>query len=645
MVLLFTSGSTGLPKGTIITHSSFTTAINHHGKVFGICSGERVYDFASYSFDIAWFNALKSLSHGACLCIPSEHERKNDLEGSILRSKATVIFITPSVARLLKAHNLPCIKCVALGGEPQKPWQTYHNVDSIPSDAKTDFWRQQFFNLKAVQFPALPSPNFRSSPDNVMHYEIPEIVWSGRSFTPSTMIRAVWAILIAQYMNVQEALFGVITSGRQAAVRDINHIMGPTIATVPVRVMINWETSLQAFLSQIQKQATEMISFEQTGLQNIQHISDDVRRGCQFQSLLLVKSDVEVKRNPESSLFYQRPILNLHKSENATVDTFSTYSIVLECQIEDRGLDLRLIFDLTIIKQQNMERLVQQFEHLLRHASSLVSHLETITFHDIQNIWEWNKIPPALLDRSSIADISHNYYRSYYREYWCVKPATPKVYWVLDMNKNQLAAIGAVGELWLEVSPVNGMLMAQVKNAEAESVDDPVWLLQGASVDLPGRQGRIYRTGDLVKYNQDGSLSFMGQRETQVDRKDMLIPSPSCPQENALVSVSQNLRVPQTHLQKQIQSLWSRIFNIPTNSISLDDHFMRFGGDSVKTMRLAALAQNEGISLSVANILRPQEGQSDARRAEWMARMARTQTSGIVFCAEDARLLDVSRTS
>ncbi|EFR04177.1 hypothetical protein MGYG_07184 [Nannizzia gypsea CBS 118893] len=76
LMVLFTSGSTGLPKGTIITHSLFATAINHHRKVFGIGPGERVYDFTSYSFDIAWFNALQSLSHGACLCIPSEQERK-----------------------------------------------------------------------------------------------------------------------------------------------------------------------------------------------------------------------------------------------------------------------------------------------------------------------------------------------------------------------------------------------------------------------------------------------------------------------------------------------------------------------------------------------------------------------------------------
>lgn len=124
LMILFTSGSTGTPKGTIISHTSFSTAIKHHGPVFGIGPGERIYDFASYSFDIAWFNVLQALSHGACLCVPSEAERKNDLEESLIRFKATLVFLTPSVARLLDAGRLSHIRCVALGGEPQK-WSDF----------------------------------------------------------------------------------------------------------------------------------------------------------------------------------------------------------------------------------------------------------------------------------------------------------------------------------------------------------------------------------------------------------------------------------------------------------------------------------------------------------------------------------------
>lgn len=44
----------------IITLSSFATTISQHGKAFGIGPGERVYDFASYDFDIAWL----------CIAIP-----------------------------------------------------------------------------------------------------------------------------------------------------------------------------------------------------------------------------------------------------------------------------------------------------------------------------------------------------------------------------------------------------------------------------------------------------------------------------------------------------------------------------------------------------------------------------------------------
>ncbi|EFE30955.1 uncharacterized protein ARB_02149 [Trichophyton benhamiae CBS 112371] len=494
----------------------------------------------------------------------------------------------------------------AYHGRSITPWTPFpvfvHFINHVDQEARSNFWQQQFSGLKAVQFPPLPSPDFLPSPDHVIDYKIAGIGWSGKSFTPSTMIRAVWAILIAQYTNVQEALFGAVVSGRQAAVRDVEHIMGPTIATVPVRIGINWGAPLQNLLSTIQKQATEMISFEQTGLQNIQHISDGAKRGCQFQSLLLVKTDTENRKTSESSLFSQR------LSSKDTVDTFSTYSLMLECQVIDQSLVLHWTFDSSIIQYRTVKRLIQQFEYLLRQVSrqdsgsSLVSSLETITGHDLQDIWEWNKIPPALVNGSLATEPPPKYYRKYYKEYWCISPDTPKVYWIIDINKNELAAIGAVGELWLEVPPANETLMTPERNADAEFLDDPVWLLRGASVDLPGRRGRIYRTRDLVRYNEDGSLSFLGRREIQVDQQDMLIPPSNSWDE--LISVPQKRGTPQTHLQKQLQSLWSRILNIPMDAISLDDHFMRLGGDSVKAMRLAAIAQSEGISLSVANILR-----------------------------------------
>ncbi|KAF7557585.1 hypothetical protein G7Z17_g620 [Cylindrodendrum hubeiense] len=113
----FTSGSTGSPKGAMITHSCFSSSIKHQQMALGFRVGQRVYDFASYAFDASWSNLLHSLTSGGCLCIPSEDQRRNALADSIRDSKATLLNATPSVLRHIDPKQLPDLKQVLMGGE------------------------------------------------------------------------------------------------------------------------------------------------------------------------------------------------------------------------------------------------------------------------------------------------------------------------------------------------------------------------------------------------------------------------------------------------------------------------------------------------------------------------------------------------
>ncbi len=113
----FTSGSTGKPKGAMITHSCFSSSIKHQQTALGFRAGQRVYDFASYAFDASWSNLLHSLTSGSCLCIPSEHQRRNALSDSIRDSRATLLNATPSVLRHLDPKELPELEQVLMGGE------------------------------------------------------------------------------------------------------------------------------------------------------------------------------------------------------------------------------------------------------------------------------------------------------------------------------------------------------------------------------------------------------------------------------------------------------------------------------------------------------------------------------------------------
>ncbi|THC87576.1 hypothetical protein EYZ11_012980 [Aspergillus tanneri] len=49
----------------------------------------------------------------------------------------------------------------------------------------------------------------------------------------------------------------------------------------------------------------------------------------------------------------------------------------------------------------------------------------------------------------------------------------------------------------------------------AAFIEDPDWLLQG-SHSQPGRHGRLYKTGDLAQYNEDGRLTYVGRKDSQV---------------------------------------------------------------------------------------------------------------------------------
>lgn len=115
--IIFTSGSTGKPKGVMIQHNSYRTSARPRRFVLARSETARVIQFATYSFDTSIEDTLTTWGYGACVCIPSEFERLNDLEGVMNRMRITCAHLTPSLASALTPANVPTLRQLHFGGE------------------------------------------------------------------------------------------------------------------------------------------------------------------------------------------------------------------------------------------------------------------------------------------------------------------------------------------------------------------------------------------------------------------------------------------------------------------------------------------------------------------------------------------------
>jgi pristinamycin I synthase-3/4 len=78
--VIYTSGSTGLPKGVLVEHGSLSSYIEAVRADFDLCEADRIFQFASISFDVAADEIYSALTAGARLVVRSDRTSLEPLE-------------------------------------------------------------------------------------------------------------------------------------------------------------------------------------------------------------------------------------------------------------------------------------------------------------------------------------------------------------------------------------------------------------------------------------------------------------------------------------------------------------------------------------------------------------------------------------
>lgn len=120
-ILLYTSGTTGTPKGVQLTQKNILVFERQHTKRLEIDSNSRLTAYASYGFDAYMMDLWAAMTTGAALHIISEEIRYDlvALKDYIEKEQITHAFMTTQVGTQMAVDfpDIPTLKSLMVGGE------------------------------------------------------------------------------------------------------------------------------------------------------------------------------------------------------------------------------------------------------------------------------------------------------------------------------------------------------------------------------------------------------------------------------------------------------------------------------------------------------------------------------------------------
>ncbi|GME46731.1 uncharacterized protein K452DRAFT_303125 [Neofusicoccum parvum] len=414
-------------------------------------------------------------------------------------------------------------------------------VRSTDDVAMQKFWQEELKGAVGPQFPPLPSRDYLPTPSAMIEREIPLETMAGSPFTVATLIRGAWALVASQYSGNDDVVFGETLTGRDISLPGVESVVGPLIATVPVRIRIQRTDTVETYLQAVQQGVLARTSYQHMGFQNIRKVSQDAQIACETGTGLVIQ--------PESD--YVGDDLGFdHGDVVREALHFNAYPVMLACGKRKSGLRVCASFDKSLVEVAQMRRILAQLEMAsVSQASSDINHQ---TLDREPKLVVFVEQPPSEEDSVQLIAGNHDV------------ALDGKALRICASIPTSLAK--ALKRLDKSIRESFTSYMAPFAYVVVERIPTDHKTLSQLASSVPRHILTELREGVKEAWAQTAPESVL------------------------------------TPAEDVLRSSWAKVLGMTAEQIDVDDNFFRLGGDSVLAMKLVSSLRAQGHRLSVADI-------------------------------------------